>query len=93
MSLPSEQRQQQREDDTQDDRRRDGKIKGKIVAPDGDIAGEPPDREAEHDEKPDAGDDQTDQNEEFSHRFCSGLDQLHAGEKVPDFIRGRFRRI
>jgi len=62
MSSAPEQRQEQCEDDTQDDRRRDGKIERKVVAPDRNITREPPDREAEHDQQSDAGDEQTDKN-------------------------------
>src|SRR5215813_1406361 len=64
---PSEHRQNEREDDTQDDRRREREIEGEVVAFDGDVAGQPPERQAEHDEQADARDRKAAEDERFPH--------------------------
>ena len=65
--LPSEQREQKREKETQDDRGCKGKIEREVATLDDEVAGKAKDRHADHDDQPEGGDGEADQDERLTH--------------------------
>ena len=70
-ALTAKEREQQRQQDAEDDRGRQWKVEGEIATSNIEVAGEPAERHAEHDEQPEGGDDEADQDEGSAHRSRS----------------------
>src|SRR5947207_15959032 len=77
--LASEKGQDQRENYTQDNGRRERKVKREVAAPDRNVARQTPQRDAGHDQQAEAGDDETNEDERFTH--CVSHHKGHDGHK------------
>ena len=78
---PTKERENQREDDTQDDRGRERKVEREVAAPDGEVPGQPPERDAGHHQQPQSGDAEPEEHQRLTHQHpCHTTKKLHRGE-------------
>src|ERR1051325_11425758 len=64
---PAKVGENQRQNDTQDDRSRERKVEREVSSPDGEITGQPAERNPGHHQQPEPGDPETDEDQRLTH--------------------------